>query len=205
MRIRCVDAFKIFNLNTIGARGWKLGTAGFSNLGTSTRLGYVDTQEKSSLRIGRLLDAFGWSSSDRQISTGDLDVKAGQSVTDKLAECIKRSRRSRTRSVLYGADGKATFRDRNYKRTQQFTSQATFGNGVGELPFSDVITTLDDSKILNIISVTRDGGTEQIVQDTDSIAKFGARQDSLSGTLNVSDADALQLQNRDLHSFQILV
>ena len=33
------------------------------------------------------------------------------------------------------ADGKVTFRDRNYKRTQQFTSQATFGNGVGELPF----------------------------------------------------------------------
>ena len=66
VRIRCVDAFKLFNLNTIGARGWKLGSAGFSNLGTSTRLGYVDTQEKSSLRIGRLLDAFGWSSSDRQ-------------------------------------------------------------------------------------------------------------------------------------------
>ena len=45
------------------------------------------------------------------------------------------------------ADGKVTFRDRNYKRTQQFNSQATFGNGSGELPFSDVITTLDDSKI----------------------------------------------------------
>ena len=77
VRVSCVDAFKIFNLNTIGSRGWKLGTAGFSNLGESTRLGYVDAQEKSSLRIGRLLDAFGWSSSDRQISTGDLDVKAG--------------------------------------------------------------------------------------------------------------------------------
>jgi hypothetical protein len=99
------------------------------------------------------------------------------------------------------ADGKATFRDRNYKRTQQFTSQATFGNGVGELPFSDVITTLDDSKILNIISVTRDGGIEQIVQDTDSIAKFGARQDSLSNTLNVSDADALAIAEQRLAQF----
>ena len=102
------------------------------------------------------------------------------------------------------ADGKVTFRDRNYKRTQQFHSVATFGNGSGELPFSDVITTLDDSKILNIVSVTRDGGSEQLVQDTDSIAKFGSRQESLSSTLNVSDADALSIANRDLHSSQQL-
>ena len=201
VRIRCVDAFKLFNLNTIGARGWKLGTAGFSNLGTSTRLGYVDEQEKSSLRIGRLLDAFGWSSSDRQISTGDLDVKAGQSVTDNLLSAFKKVEEAEQGQFYMSADGKATFRDRNFKRTQQFTSQATFGNGVGELPFSDVITTLDDSKILNIISVTRDGGTEQIVQDTDSIAKFGSRQDSLSGTLNVSDANAFDIAEQRLAQF----
>ena len=67
-RIRCVDAFKIFNLNTIGSRGWKLGQSGFSKLGTSTRLGYVDEQEKSSARITRLFDAFGWSSSFNEIS-----------------------------------------------------------------------------------------------------------------------------------------
>ena len=41
VRIRCVDAFKIFNLNTIGARGWKIGSTGFSELGETTRLGYV--------------------------------------------------------------------------------------------------------------------------------------------------------------------
>ena len=201
VRIRCVDAFKLFNLNTVGARGWKLGTAGFSNLGTSTRLGYVDTQEKSSARIGRLLDAFGWSSSDRQISTGDLDVIAGQTVNDNLLSALKEVETAEQGQFYMSADGKATFRDRNFKRTQQFTSQATFGNGVGELPFSDVITTLDDSKILNIISVTRDGGTEQILQDTDSIAKFGSRQDSLSGTLNVSDANAFDIAEQRLAQF----
>ena len=99
------------------------------------------------------------------------------------------------------ADGKATFRDRNFKRTQQFTSQATFGTGGGELPFSDVITTLDDSKILNIISVTRDGGTEQLVQNIDSVAKFGARQETLSDTLNISDADAKAIAEQRLAQF----
>ena len=201
VRINCVDAFKIFNLNTIGARGWKLGSAGFSNLGQSTRLGYVDQQELSSARISRLLDAFGWSSTDRQLSTGDLQVKAGQTVDTNLLTAMKDVETAEQGQFYISADGKATFRDRNYKRTQQFTSQATFGNGVGELPFSDVITTLDDSKILNIISVTRDGGIEQIVQDTDSIAKFGARQDSLSSTLNVSDTDALAIAEQRLAQF----
>ena len=201
VRINCVDAFKIFNLNTIGARGWKLGSAGFSNLGQSTRLGYVDQQELSSARISRLLDAFGWSSTDRQISTGDLQVQAGQSVNDNLLTAMKKVETAEQGQFYISSDGKATFRDRNFKRTQQFTSQATFGNGVGELPFSDVITTLDDSKILNIISVTRDGGTEQVLQDTSSIAKFGARQDSLSNTLNVSNADALAIAEQRLAQF----
>ena len=201
VRVSCVDAFKIFNLNTIGSRGWKLGTAGFSNLGESTRLGYVDAQEKSSLRIGRLLDAFGWSSSDRQISTGDLDVKAGIPLSTNLLTAMKDVETAEQGQFYISADGKATFRDRNFKRTQQFTSQATFGTGVGELPFSDVITTLDDSKILNIISVTRDGGTEQLVQNIDSVAKFGARQETLSGTLNVSDADAKAIAEQRLAQF----
>ncbi len=201
VRINCVDAFKIFNLNTIGARGWKLGSAGFSNLGQSTRLGYVDQQELSSARISRLLDAFGWSSTDRQISTGDLQVQAGQSVDTNLLTAMKDVETAEQGQFYISSDGKATFRDRNFKRTQQFTSQATFGNGVGELPFSDVITTLDDSKILNIISVTRDGGTEQVLQDTSSIAKFGARQDSLSNTLNVSNADALAIAEQRLAQF----
>ena len=201
VRINCVDAFKIFNLNTIGARGWKLGSAGFSNLGQSTRLGYVDQQELSSARISRLLDAFGWSSTDRQISTGDLQVQAGQSVDTNLLTAMKDVETAEQGQFYISSDGKATFRDRNFKRTQQFTSQATFGNGVGELPFSDVITTLDDSKILNIISVTRDGGTEQVLQDTSSIAKFGARQNSLSNTLNVSDADALAIAEQRLAQF----
>ncbi len=201
VRINCVDAFKIFNLNTIGARGWKLGSAGFSNLGQSTRLGYVDQQELSSARISRLLDAFGWSSTDRQISTGDLQVQAGQTVDTNLLTAMKDVETAEQGQFYISSDGKATFRDRNFKRTQQFTSQATFGNGVGELPFSDVITTLDDSKILNIISVTRDGGTEQVLQDTSSIAKFGARQDSLSNTLNVSDADALAIAEQRLAQF----
>ena len=33
VRIRCVDAFKIFNLNTIGSKGFRLDRVGFAELG----------------------------------------------------------------------------------------------------------------------------------------------------------------------------
>ena len=41
----------------------------------------------------------------------------------------------------------------------------------------------------------------RIVQDTDSIAKFGSRQESLSSTLNVSDSDALSNCKQRLAQF----
>ena len=139
----------------------------------------------------------------RDISTGDLQVKAGVPTSTNLLTAFKDVESAEQGQFFISADGKVTFRDRNHKRTQQFTSQATFGNGSGELPFSDVITTLDDSKVLNVISVTRDEGLEQIQSSDESVAKFGSRTDTLSGTLNVSDADALSLlQSKDLHSLK---
>ena len=50
--------------------------------------------------------------------------------------------------------------------------------------------------------MTRDGGTEQLQSNDESVAKFGARQDTLSGTLNVSDADALSVAKQRLAQFK---
>ena len=89
VRVQAVDIFKLFNLNTIGSRGWLIGSSARSLLGTSTRLGYSDTQELSSARINRLLDAFGIPTADRTISTGDLQVQAGQTVDTNLLTALK--------------------------------------------------------------------------------------------------------------------
>jgi hypothetical protein len=124
------------------------------------------------------------------------------SLETNLLTALKDVETAEQGQFFIGADGDVVFRDRNYKRGQQFTSQATFGNGVGELPFSDVITTLDDSRIVNIVSVTRDGGSEQRLANDSSIAEFGARENSLTGTLNVSDSDALAIAEQRLASFK---
>ena len=202
VRVQAVDLFKLLNLNTIGSRGWLLGNTNRSLLG-SARLGYADVQELSSARISRLLSAFGIASADTTISTGDLQVQAGVPTTTNLLAALRDVESAEQGQFFIGANGNAIFRDRNYKRTQQFASNATFGNGVGELPFSDVITNFDESRIVNIVSVTRDGGTEQIIQNNDSIEEFGARQDSLTDTLNVSDSDALSVAEQRLAQFGI--
>ena len=156
----------------------KLDQLVFLNLGTSTRLGYVDEQELSSARITRLLNAFGWDSTQRDISTGDLQVQAGQSLETNLLTAMKDVETAEQGQFFILLMGKLFSEIEIIKEHNQFTSVATFGNGVGELPFSDVITTLDDSRIINIVSVTRDGGSEQRIANSDSIAEFGAREDS---------------------------
>ena len=201
VRVQAVDLFKLLNLNTIGSRGWILGNSSRSLVG-SARLGYADEQELSSARINRLLDAFGIPTADRTISTGDLQVQAGVSVDTNLLTALKQVEEAEQGQFFIGANGNAIFRDRNFKRTQQFASNATFGNGVGELPFSDVITNFDESRIINIVSVTREGGTEQLLQNNDSIDEFGSRQNSLTDTLNVSDTDALSIATQRLAQFE---
>ena len=201
IRVQAVDLFKLFNLNTIGSRGWLLGNTYRSKVGTA-RLGYTDIQELSSARINRLLDAFGFPSADRTISTGDLEVQAGVSVDTNLLTALREVETAEQGQFFIAGNGNVVFRDRNYKRTQQYESNATFGNGVGELPYSDVITNFDETRIVNIVSVTRNGGTEQLIQNNDSIEEFGARQNSLTDTLNVSDEDALSVATQRLAQFE---
>ena len=100
-----VDAFKIFNLNTIGSRGFRLGRVGFAELGDNTRLGYTDTQELSSARITRLLNGFGWASSLRDISTGDLQVQSGVLLTTNLLTAMKDVESAEQGQFFIGADG----------------------------------------------------------------------------------------------------
>ena len=198
-----VDAFKLMNLNTLNDRAWSIGVERSSNIGSSTYIGYEDEQELSSARVTRILNAFTWDSSRRSIRTGDLQV-VQQAGTSNVLTALKDVASSEQGAFFMGqgSDGfDAIFKDRNYIRTQQFASNATFGNGAGELPYIDVALAFDDSRLVNVSSVTRSGSsTAQTWRDTDSITEYGSRSESLS-TLNVSDADALSVAKQRVSSF----
>ena len=198
--LRLVDAFKYFNLNKLADRNWKLGQ---SALGETTRLAYEDVVELSSARVTRLLNSFGWPSARRTIRTGD-DSVISQSTDQTYLNALQDVETAEQGFFFMGpgSDGfDAKFYDRNYLITQQSTTNTTFGNGVGEKPFTDVLITFDDTKIINISNVTRTDGVTQTRTDQDSINRFGPYSENIS-TINTTDADALSIALQRVSAFK---
>ena len=186
-KIRVVDAFKLFFNATLDGIGWRLG---ISKLGTTTRLTLTQAQELSSVRIKNILDSFGYS--NQAISTGQLDVQT-QPDTDDLLTALRKVETAENGTFFIAKNGDATFRDRNFRLVNTTTPSATFGQGVGELPYVDIISSYDDNKIINTVQRTRTGGTTQIAIDSDSVERFGTHVLTESSTLNVSDANAASI------------
>lgn len=196
-KIRVVDAFKLFFNATLDGIGWQLG---ISKLGSTTRLTLTQAQELSSVRVKNILDSFGYT--NQAISTGQLEVQI-QPDTDDLLTALRKVETAENGTFFIGANGDATFRDRNYRLVNTTVPSATFGQGGGELPYVDIISSYDDSKIVNTVQRTRTGGSTQIAIDSDSVERFGTHVLTESGTLNVSDANALSIADQKVISNSI--
>ena len=186
-KLKCVDAFKLLNNATLDGLGWQLG---ISKLGTNTRLTLTQAQELSSVRAKNILDSFGYS--NQAISTGQLEVQV-QPETDTLLAALRAVELAENGTFFIGANGDATFRDRNYRLTNTTTAEASFGQGVGELNYVDIVTSYDDDKIINTVQRTRTGGTTQVAISSDSVERFGSNVLTQSGTLNTDDSDVLSI------------
>lgn len=196
-KIRVVDAFKLFFNATLDGVGWRLG---ISKLGSTTRLTLTQAQELSSVRVKNILDSFGYS--NQAISTGQLEVQT-QPDTDDLLTALRKVEKAENGTFFIAANGNATFRDRNFRLTNTTTPNATFGQGGGELPYVDIVSAYDDSKIVNTVQRTMTGGSTQIAIDSDSVERFGAHVLTESGTLNVSNANAASIAEQKVVSNSI--
>ena len=185
----CVDAFKIFQSQTIQSVGWKLGQVGFSEIGSSTRLGYSDVVESSSVRVSRLLDSIGFPSALKSIQTGTMNVQQ-QAINKNLLAAMRECELAENAQFFIGPDGKATFRNRDYKlsNAKAITVQAIFDNSGSNLPYEDVVTSFDTNEVLNVYEWTRSSGNTQYVADADSINRYTAKT-STASTINTSDAN----------------
>jgi len=189
----CVDAFKIFQSSQLDGVGWRLGTVGFTELGLSTRLSYVDEQELSSDRITRILDAIGFPSNRRDILTGTKEV-ISQSITTNVLTGLRECEIAENGQFFISKDGKATFRNRDYKlsNANAITVQGNFSNDGSNLPYTNVSTSFDDNEIINVYEWQRSGGSIQYKADSDSVLRYRAKESNKT-TINVSDADVLSI------------
>ena len=145
-----IDAFRLFQNQTLQSVGWRIGRAGFSELGQTTRLGYVDAQELSSDRVSRILNTIGFPSALRSIDTGTKQV-ISQATSTNVLTALKECELAENGQFFISKDGKATFRNRAYKFTNSLatTSQATFDNSGSNLPYTNVVLSFDDDDVIN--------------------------------------------------------
>ena len=189
----CVDAFKIFQSFRLDGVGWRLGLAGFSELGQSTSLGYEDEQELSSARISRILDTIQFPSNRRDILTGTKEV-ISQPITTNVLTGLRECETAENGQFFIAKDGKATFRNRDYKlsNTKAINVQGQFSNDGSNLPYTNVSTSFDDNEIVNVYEWQRSGGTIQYKADADSVLRYRAKESNKT-TINISDGDVLSI------------
>ena len=191
--LTATDAFRLFQQSTIQGRRFRVGLSGFSEVGQSTRLGMTFTNELSSARVTKILDAFGFPSDRRDVQTGTLQVGT-QQITDNVLSALQECETAENAQFFISADGKATFRNRDYRlsNTKAINVQSTFSNDGSNLPYVDVGLSFDDQEIVNIYEWTREGGTTQYIADTDSVLNYGAF-DNAQTTINISDTNVASL------------
>lgn len=190
----CVDAFKIFNSQNLTSAGWRLSRGGFSELGISTVLGYQDIQELSSERVDRLLNQIQFPSALKDIQTGTNQVISQANSNNDILTAIKECAKAENAQFFIGKDGKAVFRNRNYRlsNAKATTVQANFSNDGTNLPYTDVTTSFDTHEVRNVYQWTRNGGATQFVSDANSVLRYRPIV-STENTINISDADVLSL------------
>jgi hypothetical protein len=170
----CTDAFKIFgNIERVAV------AATGSGEGTGTR-------------IGRILDGIGWSASLRDIDTGDVVVQSTTLEGNALEEMLVAAETEVGELYMTG-DGKVFFRSRSgiTSDSRSTTSNATFGDQVGELRYKEVTLSNDDTQLYNRIIATRVGGTVQTANDTASQDEFLLRSYERSDLIMTTDGAAL--------------
>jgi hypothetical protein len=154
----------------------------------------VGDGETTGARINRILDSAGWPTAERDISTGDGTVQGTLLEGDALDEARQVTLAEVGELYVDGA-GRLQFRNRRALLTEDRsnTSQATFGSdrAAGEIPYvGRPGVSYDKQQLINTVRATRVGGTEQVVSDAASVARYREHAHEESSLLLTTDTDA---------------
>ncbi len=187
--LTATDATKVFAANDRGAIASPVGAS-----------------EDSGARINRILDASDWPDADRVISAGDTTLQATDLAGNQWQE-MRLVQDTELGELYVDAQGRVVFRNRHaaLTETRSTVSQAVFGDGgygaTGELPYVDAQPSNSGESLTNWVSVTRAGGTEQVVTDELSRQQFLTKPFVATGLLMEDDDEALQYGHAVLYQF----
>lgn len=170
--LQCVDAFRLF-----------------SSIAISTVAG-TSAGQTTGARINNLLDVPTYPSSMRNIDTGNSTVQADPGTERDLLSALQTIENSEFGGFYIDPEGNATFLSRNtlaQKADQTATDFADDGTGIS---YQAIDFAYDDTLIFNDVTVNREGGTAQTVQDTSSIETFFIHSGKREGLLIQTDTES---------------
>jgi hypothetical protein len=189
--VELVDAFGLFAQADMTEAAFVLDSATFGVLDVN-RLGGDDAVEAelSGARVDRVLDLVGWADSLRDLDTGSSTMNSTGPDGSAL-DYLKNVEVSEDGFLYVSRTGKVTFLERHarYNDTRLTTSQATYSDDGSDNRYSDIVFDYDLDRVYNDVRRTRDGGTEQAVEDSDSITAYFRRVHSVTGLLLTTDAE----------------
>lgn len=171
---RCVDALRLFS------------TAQITNVpGSGVQL--------SGARVNAILDELDYPATLRDIDTGDSTLQADPGTERKSLDALELVKKSEFGELFLDAEGRVTFLSRSAVTTSLASPVYTFADDGSGIAFQNAVVALDDSLVVNDVTVTRAGGTAQNVFDQPSIDKYFIHSGNRSGILVQTDAEALDM------------
>ena len=130
----------------------------------------------SGSRIGRILDAVGWPTGQRDIDAGTATL-AATTLGGNALDQLRATARAEIGDLWANPAGIITFRDRLglYNTSTSTTVQATLGSdrAAGELPYVSLGMSYDRSTVVNVVRAGRDGGIVYEAGDDVSRSRYG--------------------------------
>jgi hypothetical protein len=173
LTITAVDAFRLLNL------------ADF------TTLSGASAGDSTGERVGQILDAVSWPSSQREVDTGDTTVQADAGTTRSALSVLQVLADTELGGFWITTQGDAKFLSRSSTVKALDTAATVFDDDGTDIAYQGVRFQVDDTLLANRVSVTAAGGSAQVVSDAASITEYFERDLTRTGLLMDSSADAL--------------
>ncbi len=146
--------------------------------------------EDSGARVNRILDLADWPAADRVVQAGVSILQADPISAAAWTEILLTAD-SEIGEVYVDGAGRVVYRNRHalLTETRSAVSQGVFGDGPGELPVLEVVSSFDDGRLANLVRAARVGGAEQTAEDAASQAAYLPRTWERSDLLLATDAE----------------
>jgi hypothetical protein len=143
-------------------------------------------------RINKILDQVQWPASMRTIDTGNTTCIADPGTSRTALDALKNAEFSEQGAFYIDTEGTAVFINRTNVIKEYGDAPIEFNQTTG-IPYTNLTFAFDDKLIINSAGMTRYGGTQQVAEDSTSIAKYFPHQLNESNLVLQTDADALNV------------